>query len=86
MGIQSSLLSTQVEIQNLMEMPLLAATGDPTVSSVSSHRRWTRHVYARWTIPRWMAAVAACVRSCTASLLRMFFTWFFTVCSAMFNE
>lgn len=38
------------------------------------------------TIPRWMAAVAACVRSWTPNLLKMFLTWFFTVCSAMFSE
>jgi len=39
----------------------------------------------RWMIPRCIAAVAACVRSWAPSLLRMFFTWFFTVCSAMFS-
>ena len=36
-------------------------------------------------MPRWMAAVAACVRSSTFSLLRMLFTWFLTVCSAMLS-
>src|SRR5438876_558346 len=30
--------------------------------------------FHRWMMPRWMAAVAACVRSCTPSLLRMFLT------------
>jgi hypothetical protein len=45
---------------------------------------WTGAIH-KWMIPRCMAAVAACVRSFTPSLCRMFFTWFFAVVSAIFK-
>jgi hypothetical protein len=38
-----------------------------------------------WMIPRRSAVVAACVRSATPILLRMLFTWIFTVPSVIDN-